>query len=104
VFQKIADKASAFTRGTLRVIGTLIGVKWKGEWTAEGLCIAGWIFMLGIPAGMLILGASFSLELWLMIILMILIITNLDDALLQMHNYLTYGVDGEVVGDYEKVD
>ena len=82
-------------RGTVWVIGTLLGVKWRGEWGAEGLIIAGWIFFLGIPAGMLLFGpTTFHIGIWLLTVLLILMITNVDDALVQMSNYLTYGVDG----------
>lgn len=95
IIKRITSYISNTVRGTIWVLGTLIGVKWKGEWGAEGLIMAGWIFLFGIPAGMLLLGPStFHAGLWLLAVLLILMITNVDDALVQMSNYLTHGVDG----------
>jgi len=91
-----------FFRASIRVIGTLFGAKWHGQWNYESSTIAGWIFFLGVPFGALILGEAFSLAVWLAIVLITLFIINIDDALLQMSNYITYGVDGEVE-PYEKV-
>jgi len=85
------------------VAGTLVGVKWKGKWTAEPLIISGWIFLFGVPVGVLVAGSYFSLGVWLATVLMVLMIVNIDDALLQMSNYATYGVDGEVE-TYEEVN
>jgi hypothetical protein len=78
------------------VAGTLIGIKWKGKWTHDSLIAAGWTFLIGLPLGVLLFGSLFSLELWLFIIIFILMLANLDDALIQTCNFLQYGVDGEV--------
>ena len=102
MFRRIVDKISNFFRGSLHIIGTLTGVKWKGEWSAEGTFIAGWIFIVGIPVGMLLISPSFPITGWLLIVLTVLMITNLDDALVMMSNYLTYGVNGDKVAPYER--
>jgi len=103
MFKYIIKRITNFFRGTLHIVGTLIGVKWRGEWGAEGLVLAGWIFLVGIPVGILFLGPmTFSINTWLAITLIILMITNMDDALIMMNNYITYGVNGEVVERYEE--
>ena len=99
--KKILRRISNFFRGAAHIAGTLVGVKWKGEWTYEGLVIAGWIFLLGVPFGILVAGPAFSLLAWLISVLIVLMIINLDDALVMMSNYLTYGIDGEQVSPYE---
>jgi len=101
--RNLISRTCDFFRGTLHVVGTLIGIKWTGEWGAQGLVIAGWTFLIGIPVGMLLLGpTTFSLAGWLFTVLTVLMITNMDDALIMMSNYLTYGVDGEVTDPYEE--
>lgn len=100
---KILEKISNFFRGSIHVVGTLIGVRWIGEWSIEGLFIAGWIFTIGIPVGILIFGTTFPVMGWLAIVLITLMITNLDDALVMMSNYLMYGVNGDKVAPYERI-
>ena len=100
--RKLIEKISNFFRGSLHVIGTLFGIKWKGKWMADGLFIAGWIFVVGIPVGMLFIGPWFSIFGWMIMIMLLLIITNIDDALVMMSNYLTYGVNGDNVEPYER--
>ena len=102
MLSRIAQKLSNFFRGSLHIIGSLVGVKWRGEWSAEGLVIAGWTFTVGIPVGMLLFGTSFPVIGWLLAIITVLMIVNLDDALVMMSNYLTYGIDGEEVCPYER--
>jgi len=98
--RNIARKVSDFFRGTVRIVGSLFGVKWHGEWVYDSLLMAGWIFLLGLPLGALLFSAEmFSIGLWLTIVLTVLMIVNMDDALLLMSNYLSYGVDGVVEGD-----
>jgi len=103
MIKRFCKKISNFLRGTVKVIGTLIGVKWTSKWNYDSLAIAGWVFILGFPFGVIALGQSFSLFVWLAIVATTLMLINIDDALLQMTNYLTYGVDGEVEAYEEKV-
>ena len=105
--RKLLTKFCNFCRGAIRVAGTLIGIKWKGTWCFDSLIIAGWVFVLGLPVGMLLFGQTFSLGVWATLILLIMLIVNIDDALVQMSNFLTYGVDGVIddgeVAPYERV-
>ena len=102
--RKLITKISNFFRGACHVIGTLLGIKWIGEWRAGGLLMASWIFIAGIPVGLLLIGpGTFSISAWLAAVLLVLMIVNIDDALLMMSNYLTYGVNGEIVEPYEKL-
>ena len=103
MLKSLTQRISNFFRGATHVVGSLIGVKWRGEWCAGGLITSGWVFLIGAPVGMLFFGAEiFSLTLWMCIVLSVLMIVNMDDALNMMSNYLTYGVDGEEVAPYEE--
>ncbi len=96
---------SNFFRGFTHVVGSLLGIKWRGEWDPQGIILAGWVFLIGTPVGMLIIGAeTFSIGMWLTLVVLILMLANMDDALTMMSNYLTYGVDGEQVSPYETVE
>ena len=103
MFKNLIKRISNGFRGTIHVIGSLFGVKWKGEWCAQGLITTGWVFLIGIPIGMLLVGAEiFSVSLWLGFVLLALMIVNIDDSLNMMSNYITYGVDGEETCPYER--
>jgi hypothetical protein len=92
----ITEKIGTTFRGCLYICGTLIGVKWKGQWDYESLAITAWIFLLGLPIGTMMLGSAFSLSTWFLGVLICLMLVNIDDALIQMSNYIMFGVDGEV--------
>ena len=106
--KKVAQKISNIVRGAAYIIATLLGIHWQGSqgWNTEALIHTGIIFFVGTPVIMLFMGSElFSLALWLAILLSVLILMNLEDALLMTLNFIKYGVLGvisdEKIGVYE---
>jgi hypothetical protein len=65
------------------VVARLIGLrKVPNGWDTKQVVIGGWLFLAGLPIGLLTLGNYFSLFIWLGIVIAGLTIANLDDALL----------------------
>lgn len=79
-------------------MGRLLGVRRVSPEKLDGsrLVTAGWVFMLGIPMGLVLLGTQFPISTWLVIVLGLLAIVNLDDALLLTSQFAEHGVDGEI--------
>lgn len=98
IFRRLARKVSNFARGAVIVIGTLFGVKKVEEdkFNSTGLATAGWVFMLGIPVGLVLLGPQFPMLTWLALVMCVLMLVNLDDALLLTAKFAEDGVDGLV--------
>lgn len=99
IILKVAKKISAFLRGTLYTLRSLVGIRPKEgglDYSAPAAAI--WVFVIGIPVGMLIFGSeTFIVSIWFFIVLGMLVLMNLDDTVQMISNFMDYGVDGVVV-------
>jgi len=108
VISFIAKKTSAFLRGVLYSLRSLLGIKPSKDgldYSAPAAAI--WVFVIGIPVGMLLFGnEAFMVSVWFLIVLGMLILMNLDDTVQMISNFFSYGVDGvvkeKVVDMYEE--
>jgi hypothetical protein len=66
------------------------------EWRFDGLITSGWVFILGLPIGAMVVGPSFSLALWAIIIVIVTIMVNFDDARHLAQWMEENNIDGEV--------
>jgi hypothetical protein len=66
------------------------------EWKFDGLITAGWVFLLGLPIGTIVLGSSFSLLLWSIIVVITTMLVNADDAIYFVLWLKENNLDGEV--------
>jgi hypothetical protein len=81
--KRISQKISEKFRRFVTVVARLIGLKRiPGGWDTKQIVIGGWLFLAGLPIGLLTFGNYFSLFIWLGIVIAGLTIANLDDALL----------------------
>jgi hypothetical protein len=91
------SKLSYFMRCCLHVAAKLVGVrKDPKQWRFDGLVTAGWVFLLGMPIGAMILGAAFNLALWAIVVVAATAIVNADDALHLVLWLKENNLDGEV--------
>jgi hypothetical protein len=70
--------------------------KTQTEWRFDGLITAGWVFLLGLPIGTIVLGSSFSLLLWSIIVVITTMLVNADDTLYYVFWLQENNLDGEV--------
>jgi hypothetical protein len=77
--QKISERFQRF----VTIVARLIGLKRTPEgWDTKQVIIGGWLFLAGLPIGLMLFGNYFSLFIWLGVVLAGLTIANLDDTLL----------------------
>lgn len=108
VVKFITKKISAFLRGTLYALRSLLGIRPKEgglDYSAPAAAI--WVFVIGIPVGMLVFGSeAFMVSVWFAVVLGMLVLMNLDDTVQMISNFASYGVDGviddQVVEMYEE--
>jgi hypothetical protein len=80
---KQASNLSRFCKNFCLAAGTLIGIKRrsKDSYDFSQLVVAIGVILAGMPLGLLLLGESFSLVGWTVIVLIFLCMVNLDDTL-----------------------
>lgn len=95
----LTKKISSFLRGTLYALRSLVGIRPKeGGFDYSAPAAAIWVFIVGIPVGMLLFGSeTFMVSIWFTIVLGMLILMNLDDTVQMISNFISYGVDGVIV-------
>lgn len=72
---------SRFVTGVTLIGGALVGVTTiRGERQLARLAIAGMIFVVGLPVGLIILGQAFSVFAWLSIVVITLFLMNLHNV------------------------
>jgi hypothetical protein len=89
-----SSRLSNLTKGVITVVARLFGIKEtksKG-YDSSQLASAVWIFALGIPAGLFIIGMNFPVPLWAAVVFGLLAIVNLDEALMLTAIYAEHGV------------
>ena len=80
-FQKFTYHISRATIGALAIGGALCGINViSKEIHANRLMVAGMAFIVGMPLGIVIFGASFSLSVWFAIVSSVLLISNLHST------------------------
>lgn len=95
--QAHVSKLSYFVRCCLHILGRCIGIKKDlREWRFDGLIMAGWVFVLGLPLGAMVVGSGFSIFLWALIVLLATLIVHADDAIHYLAWLQEYTLDGEV--------
>lgn len=67
----------------------------KLGWRFDGAIMAGWVYLLGMPLGAIIMGPAFSILLWSVIVVVITALVNADDALYYTLWLKENNVDGE---------
>lgn len=86
-------RLSHFASSVVTIMARLFGVQKKTDgYDSSQLSSAVWIFMLGIPAGLFAIGAEFPIALWAAIVFGILMLVNLDDALMLTAAYAEQGI------------
>jgi hypothetical protein len=91
------SKLSYFIRRCLHIIARLMGAhKQPKGWRFDGLITSGWVFILGLPIGAMIVGSSFSLALWAIVVVVMTIMVNFDDAVCLAQWMKQNNLDGEV--------
>jgi hypothetical protein len=77
--QETIEFISNFFKKTIKFSGNLIGIKCIEERIDYNqLLTAGWIFIIGMPIGLIIFGSQFSIPVWLFIITIGLILYNIE--------------------------
>ena len=61
--------------------GSLLGVYHSdGMIDSASLVLAGWVYLIGCLIGIIIFGNTFSLASWMIVLLIVIFISNLDEA------------------------
>jgi len=91
---RFTNKVSNYIQSIILVAGRLVGIQRINPDKADSskLVTAGWIFILGIPVGLILLGPEFPMLIWLSIVLGLLMLVNLDDSLILMSNIINNGL------------
>jgi len=89
---------SNITRGVLYVTGMLLGFKYRpnGSWDNRSAATIGWLFLGGMPIGILLMPETFSILTWLAICFTIGALCNLQEAIMYAAYILEEGLDGLV--------
>jgi len=73
------NSISKMIRSIIRVAGNIIGIRKRdGHYDCHRLVSTGWIFLIGIPIGFILLGPYFSVSIWALIVIIITVLCNLD--------------------------
>ena len=99
------NKVSNLIRSTIIIGGTLLGLRYDKErkrWQYSQLESAGWIFLLGLPIGLVVFGELFSIIIWALMVFIILAISNIDTVIAVIPELYKYGPDGEVIEKEEE--
>ena len=83
--KKIIMYLSSMIKKMISSCGNLLGIYTLEDGTLDftQLMSAGWVFMLGMPVGVVFLGSLFSTKIWLCAILVALVAINLDRTVLK---------------------
>lgn len=74
-----AERLSELTRKIINICGLFIGIRKKdNKYDFHRFTSTAWIFLVGIPLGLVFLGNSFSISIWAIIVGIITIFCNLD--------------------------
>jgi hypothetical protein len=96
--KRLLDRISEATRGIVTIIGRLFGIKEKGGLVdSSRFLTAGWVFLLGVPVGLILFGTAFPISIWFSSVIGILMLANLDEALILLSSYLGYWMDGVIM-------
>ena len=73
-------------KNILYILGELVGcrISKDGSLNCDRIIMAGFIFIIGVPIGMLFFGEMFTAPLWGTVVLVILAAANMDTALSKM--------------------
>lgn len=70
---------SKTVRGLIRVVGNIIGIRKRdGRYGCHRIVSTGWVFLVGIPVGFILLGPYFSISIWALTVIVLTIFCNLD--------------------------
>jgi len=85
VIKNIIMYISSKIKKLISLSGNLLGIYKLDDGTLDltQIMSAGWIFMLGMPVGVVFLGPLFSVKIWLCSVFAALTAINLDKAVLQ---------------------
>ena len=85
---RLSIKTAHLFRNILSVSQELIGIRKnrrENQLDCDQLIRAGWIFLLGMPLGAMLIGVElFSVPFWAGCVLLVLMLINLDKALVQI--------------------
>jgi hypothetical protein len=84
---------SHITKSTIKVLARLFGIKEirDKEYDSSQFSSAVWIFVIGIPVGLFIVGTDFPILIWMSIVFGLLAVVNLDEALMLTAIYAEHG-------------
>jgi len=80
---RIANAVSYAAKGFILVAGRLLGIKQldDGRYDTTRLVTAIWVFLFGVPIGLVIAGEGFPIVGWLAVVIAFLIFANFDHSL-----------------------
>lgn len=80
---RIADAVSYAAKGFILVAGRLLGIKRldDGRYDTTRLVTAIWVFLFGVPIGLVIAGEGFPIVGWLAVVIAFLIFANFDHSI-----------------------
>ena len=95
---KLIQKVSNGTKGFILILGRLFGIEHitADRFKGGSFITAIWIFMLGIPLGLMFFGGQFPMFGWLIVVMGLLMLTNLDNALTLTASFAERGVNNTI--------